>query len=210
MRRLHRGELRLVRIGRHLADRAGAPASRGSRRGVVLAVMAMLSSGAVMSRFCQDGYNRRRGPPAPWCRPATAKGGAERQPYSGDSCAGDDEQAGRPIAGAAAGRRAGSPDRLRRRCDGAVVAVGADRAGARRPGPGAPHLRAIGRRTAAPARRGACWRGCRRWIRRPTCPAFAETLRREQAAQPQWLTAMLADPDGNVLVATSVQRGPRG
>jgi signal transduction histidine kinase/ActR/RegA family two-component response regulator len=37
-------------------------------------------------------------------------------------------------------------------------------------------------------------------------PAFAETLRREQAAQPQWLTAMLADRDGNVLVATSVQR----
>jgi signal transduction histidine kinase len=37
-------------------------------------------------------------------------------------------------------------------------------------------------------------------------PAFAETLRREQAAQPLWLTAMLADPDGNVLAFTTVPR----
>ncbi len=37
-------------------------------------------------------------------------------------------------------------------------------------------------------------------------PAFAETLRREQAARPAWLTAMLADPDGKVLVATRVPR----
>jgi signal transduction histidine kinase len=37
-------------------------------------------------------------------------------------------------------------------------------------------------------------------------PAFAEILRREQAAQPLWLTAMLADPDGNVLAFTTVPR----
>jgi signal transduction histidine kinase len=37
-------------------------------------------------------------------------------------------------------------------------------------------------------------------------PAFAEALRREQAARPAWLTAMLADPDGNVLAYTNVPR----
>ncbi|MGA3398447.1 MAG: ATP-binding protein [Acetobacteraceae bacterium] len=37
-------------------------------------------------------------------------------------------------------------------------------------------------------------------------PAFAEMLQREQAAQPLWLTAMLADPDGNVLAFTDVPR----
>jgi signal transduction histidine kinase len=37
-------------------------------------------------------------------------------------------------------------------------------------------------------------------------PAFAATLRREQAAEPLWVTAMLADPDGEVLVATLVPR----
>ena len=37
-------------------------------------------------------------------------------------------------------------------------------------------------------------------------PAFAETLRREQSAHASWLTAMLADPDGNVLSYTSVPR----
>jgi signal transduction histidine kinase/ActR/RegA family two-component response regulator len=38
-------------------------------------------------------------------------------------------------------------------------------------------------------------------------PGFAETLRREQIANPLWLTALLAEPDGKVLVAT---RAPRG
>jgi signal transduction histidine kinase len=37
-------------------------------------------------------------------------------------------------------------------------------------------------------------------------PTFAETLRREHAAQPLWLAALLADPDGDVLAAT---RGTR-
>ncbi len=36
--------------------------------------------------------------------------------------------------------------------------------------------------------------------------AFAEAMRREQAARPSWLTAMLADPDGNVLAYTHVPR----